>query len=892
MPTSPPNQGGIGTAPTPGKMDTINRQRSERSGRDINTGHGQSGLFSLFSTASSGSSSASSWDLHSQSAPLTKPQAQSQPGVLQQQQQRYHSNNQKQARPGLPGYLAGGQAEYNGLRHSPSQPSFGSTQELSRLPSSNSVPTGMAGDKMLFSPLNRQYRKSQHRSNLSIESTPEPADPPPTSFPHQRRRVHSAPRYLNHHAAQTMCHLLVFPKPSLAAHQITPPASPDDSPAGVVEQGRWREKERDDMAVRARSRSISRGARHRRLSFGEEKPNKSAPLVGSAVVRREEAEKRERRRSRSLDRRERMHSLSKGFGLGHSRSTDNLSQRSHRGANCGHSRNKSAIDLGGGSDLSVARDVSSSTGQRTHHHTRSSPDLLSNPRVRSQPLRVRMRAPDDIVVIGPESPPRIDFSKPLPLLPHERTPNPDAFPMPPHMHDIGVALTSDRPSLSPVYPAESMASQSVSRHSAMKTSSHAPSTAAARAELDRQHRRDKTRRAFAAPAGPSRTSTITRSHYPSTNDTPSSSNPLLSSSTRTQTTDSSDMHSSDLTFPSALPPNRRLTALEQAIGRRRAASLGSSDSSHQHSPGKSAKLAASQISSGSDKSKATITPTRPRRPDSPVGMVPAPLSPTFGLAAPLVHPISPTLGYEDNVRADMARVQIDNDTPSTLRPTMQHLDTNATLISGRTIYTDASEGLDRSLRPSMQHLDTNATATSGRTVYTDASEGWSRDDAHTPPAAAQAVAIPSIETAPQLHVSRSGSASTHTDDDFRGLFFRTPKDAAYDSSPLTASPMPPASHSSPAAFPRMSEDSVGLGYDIRPMSKSAPTRMSQRFSASAKSADDSIGEAESSEMARRLSYGEGTDSDSGIVITPHSQMEADEGERISFTGAQLRSEHH
>lgn len=874
-PTSPNGAGGIGDYPSPTRAATVGRNRGPH-GAGGNPHN--SGLFSLFSTTSSGSSS-SSWDLHTPAGPNS-----SRGGVLQQQQERHHiANEEYNARPRLAGRL-GSRRGKDMIQPSPSQPSLSDRGPLPQLPSSSSVPTGLEGDKMLFSPLNRQVRQSQHRSNLSIESTPEKTDAP-TAFTHQRRRVHSAPRYLNRHAAQSMCELLVFPKPSLTPHLITPPSSPDDSPAGVVELGRQRDKERNEMAVRSRSRSLSRDARQRRLSFGEEKSAKGAPIVGSLVARRDEAVKRERRRSRSLERRERFHSLSRGFGTGgrYARPTEPLP---HRSNSCSQARDGSAIDSGRESDLSVAIDQTSSRGSRTHHHTRSDPDLLNNPRIRSQPLRVRMRAPDDVVVIGPDSPPRIDFSKPLPALPYDAEPE-DLFPLPPQRQrsNVGIALTSDQhqPSRTRANHVQSDSMNSMSRYSGLTSISSAPSTATARAELNRQHRRDQTRRAFAAPAGPSRTSAIPAKHVRDSGATASTA-ALLNSSTRTQSTqatestDLSSMRTADLTFPGTIPPNRKLTALEQAIGRSRAASIGSSDASHshshshsQHSAGRAAKNATSHSSGshGSPRSKATITPTRPPRPPSPVATIPAPLSPTFALAPALPHPISPR--------------------SSSLRA----LDTASPTFGVPASLSHAT------LRPPLQHLDTQASSATGKTVYTDASEGWSRDGTYTPPVEI-ALAVQGPDSGPTLHVSRADSVSTDTEDDFRGLFFRTPKDATYDGSPLAHSPVHAQLHSqsSPAAFPRSEINHVGLGYglDVKASSASAPTpSLPPRPISFAKSADHSIS-TESSHVsrmgARRLSYGdveyEGTDSDSGIVITPHGP-EVDEGEHASMA-QQLRGE--
>lgn len=176
-------------------------------------------------------------------------------------------------------------------------PSYSSLAEYnphpSSLPSSTSVPTGLSQPKMLFSPLHREMKR-----------IPPPPSPPPLESP--RRRTQSTPKpYTSRRwAAPTVCDMLVFPKPHITPHTITPPDSPNTTSSpdpDVHEMGQQRLHEREEWARSSqtlhRARSKSRG---RSLSLGQRNnPPPDAPIIGNANVRREEAEDRERRRSTS-----------------------------------------------------------------------------------------------------------------------------------------------------------------------------------------------------------------------------------------------------------------------------------------------------------------------------------------------------------------------------------------------------------------------------------------------------------------------------------------------------------------------------------------------------------------------------------------------------------------
>lgn len=232
------------------------------------------------------------------------------------------------------------------------------------IPSSASVPTGLAGPKMLFSPLQREMRS--------------PPYPPPSPIDHSpRRRIQSNPKPASagpqRWAAQSMCDMLVFPKPHITPHTITPPSSPPhqyrDSP-DVLEMGQLRLREREEWAQAAQPQRVRSNTRGRSLSVGrQDGPPPGAPIIGSANARREEAEDRERRRSSSASRATFGRLRSSSFGIGSARtsnsisggrqsseqpslfrrtSSDRFSRKSaHTLPSCmSHKKSKSVVDLG------------------------------------------------------------------------------------------------------------------------------------------------------------------------------------------------------------------------------------------------------------------------------------------------------------------------------------------------------------------------------------------------------------------------------------------------------------------------------------------------------------------------------------------------------------------
>jgi hypothetical protein len=217
------------------------------------------------------------------------------------------------------------------------------------------------------------------------------------------------------------------------------------------------------------------------------------------------------------------------------------------------------------------------------------------------------------VIIGPETqvapvitstiPAAIDFSKPLPDLPVDADPQ-----------------TTPEISQTPMATPTTMAPIVT------------PSPAKARTYLAQQHLRTRTKRAFQTPsAGPS--SFRLKQHEPAD----------LTASTSTASTVST-----------VCPAPRRPTALEEAIGRSRAASAANATPSHAVD-------------------------------ESPARMIAEP-------AAPRIVPRSPSLtgGIDLGLPIPEQRNGL------MIPPQFERTDTGMSKASGKTVYTDASEGWGRS----------------------------------------------------------------------------------------------------------------------------------------------------------------------------------------------------
>ncbi|RXK36718.1 hypothetical protein M231_06025 [Tremella mesenterica] len=609
---------------------------------------------------------------------------------------------------------------------SPSESTVSETvPHAARLPSSSSVPTGLAAPKLLFSPLARELRAMP-----SLNAYPDEEDEQSSST---RHRTFSLPKATpKHHAhpygqgdkrwaVQTVCDLMVYPRPNLTPHVITPPSSPDGSTTGtgILDVFKAREKERQQWEAYAK--------RGRSLSFGSTTDH---PHQRDASMGRRPSQTQGRTRSGSLG------SLF-SFNRGRRRSDDVASH--HMGISSQpETRTRSSVP-----------DDPFRSGMPPHRYSRSVPDLLSHSAPpRPQPLRTLRIAPSPgrpgaVVVIGrdpkPSRPKALDLSKPLPQLPAETsTPRlPPSELMPSFSQEVGLALTNEFPVRSiPASPAPSSPIKS-------SQTDFAGDPAHARAYLEKQHQRALKRRAFQAPVmGPT----------PYRNK--------LSGAAMSSTSLASP-HPTVFGNTSAYPVSpRRKTALEEAIGRSRSASL----SSINHPP-----------------------PTQVKEIYRP-GTVDTDSHPPILPAPPIIQPPSPTSEVYT----------------SPLRP----YPLSSALGSSGTLPMKESQNLSVS-RPNFSQTDSVNSKTS---AYTDASEGWSRTfpDANQTTSTSQ---LPSV-------TNRRRQLSDSTEDtptpgqsmdeiDFRDLFFRTP----LERTPHIQTSQPNHSSTNIIPFPRATQN-VGLGYDL------------------------------------------------------------------------------
>ncbi|KAK4688226.1 GPN-loop GTPase, partial [Tremellales sp. Uapishka_1] len=565
----------------------------------------------------------------------------------------------------------------------------------SELPSSNSVNTGLAAPKMLFSPLTRELKSLRQvgstpdlrvaQSRQRTVSTPHSAPPMPSHQPRKDRQW----------AAPTMCDKYVFPKPHIVPITITPPGSPEKTlPHPVVIEGQERERERNEWAnlVKKRGRSLSLG--------GTAAPPLSAPVVGSMRARSKERDGHSRKNSETSGVRGGSFSSLWGSRRGSEARRSGSVSRDTKvespvyknlasfGIGTGSLRRPSNARTSGDLDREDPFHHRRPSTKRGHHgHSQSNPDLLSM-RNANQTLQFTEPSPLDsgrVVVIGPAPDTRrrqtsVNLSKPLPNLPSDAQ-LPILTPSKPLSSEIGVALSpAPGRTVFPVFTPPSAITVTPPQTD--------NSPARARSVLAKQHQRALTKKAFQTPVL-------------------SPKNPAQQNHVRALST------SSGMSSP------RRMTAMEEAIGRSRGASVGQSD----------------------------ITPTRSRPRADTMTTIPTPASP------PLVYPI-------------------------TTNPPRQ----NPNFLIAR--------------RPELLQNDSNISQVS---VYTDASEGYGRGDRVAQLAAENSVVeSPAGTPSPQLSVD---------DKDFKGLFFRTPRD---QSSPLLAHRF----DTTGVTFPRPKEthSPIGLGY--------------------------------------------------------------------------------
>lgn len=252
----------------------------------------------------------------------------------------------------------------------------------------------------------------------------------------------------------------------------------------------------------------------------------------------------------------------------------------------------------------------------------------------------------------------------------------DLPPVPPFRQDVGIAISDTSGASTPI-PAEEVQAPILLQSKPLSVSSiRSPTkstfdTPSSRAVIAKQHQRARTRKAFAAPAsGPLRPTSQHKDLISS------SSAGLLSASTNS----SRSAYSSGTGFsiPTPTPAQRKVTALDEAIGRSRAASLTNPESSSSKSQVRPRPRTAEDSESSGD-SRSTARP------------VPAIEPVVRTMSPPLAYPISTVPSPRFGI--SFAEQQLPPVPSSAERPKFSHMDTAAT---GRTVYTDASEGWDRS----------------------------------------------------------------------------------------------------------------------------------------------------------------------------------------------------
>jgi hypothetical protein len=347
-----------------------------------------------------------------------------------------------------------------------------------RLPSDTSVPTGLAAPKMLFSPISREIRNDTRTQPRYIHPGPVAPRTRAVSMPKQRQppTSHMYDRVdPSRWAAPTMCDLLVFPRPQITAHTITPPHSPGQVTNAFdglsVTEKVDREKERDEWHRYVEKKARSRSFRIGRSSKEEARDGEEG--AERHLFRRDTAKSRLNANAKGR---------SRSASVGDTNPNSNPSRKTSR-AKSGKSRREEDGQgegprqwvLPGQKDYSIKgrsshghedmeddpfehkqvteaeryrrahhhRQQSMRSGQTTvrsgHQHSKSTPDLMS---ISSQPRNTSSRFPpspipdDGVIIIGPgdavKSPPtprkdtqyplspdRPDFSKPLPPLPAE-----------------------------------------------------------------------------------------------------------------------------------------------------------------------------------------------------------------------------------------------------------------------------------------------------------------------------------------------------------------------------------------------------------------------------------------------------------------------------------------
>ncbi|WWC61192.1 uncharacterized protein I303_103772 [Kwoniella dejecticola CBS 10117] len=342
-------------------------------------------------------------------------------------------------------------------------------------------------------------------------------------------------------------------------------------------------------------------------------------------------------------------------------------------------------------------------------------------------------------------------------------------------------------------------------------------SATARAFLAKQQQRARTKRAFQSPVQGPRVA----ANDPHRLSVGQGQNQGALSTASTPTTASTSISSvlspaSSTTSVKSDGP-RRKTALEEAIGRSRASSVGVLEA--QQSRFSPTRLALMQGPPNSgDPSKQP-----PRRTAGITNSVPPPPKVTVNSPESLKNVerdqhrfSSPELGFSvssppldypiSTIPSPRTRSSFLNDNypPSTTAA----VPLTATLHPS--LNNAATEG--GLLRPGMIHGESTA---SKMTVYTDASEGWCR-------VGSSARSTPISDRKDRLSASNSEDSPGQTPDDrdFQGLFFRTPADrnGSFSNTPVPYQNAPPQYT---MELPRIISEGlapIGLGYDMDPTS--------------------------------------------------------------------------
>ncbi|WWC90085.1 uncharacterized protein L201_005018 [Kwoniella dendrophila CBS 6074] len=437
--------------------------------------------------------------------------------------------------------------------------------------------------------------------------------------------------------------------------------------------------------------------------------------------------------------------------------------------------------------------------------------------------------------IGTFKPPApLNLSKPLPDLPLEDSSPilPESGPFVSLTDEIGVAISPEiaqsqeendsgvivdnTVEITPKTAIESKTIDPVKTATSPKTPTKSRlsdgGSATARAFLAKQQQRARTKRAFQSPVqGPvshthmrhSQNNRDSIGQLSLTSSLPSSTNTSISSMLSPTSSIKSDGSG-----PVSVPGPRRKTALEEAIGRSRASSVGILEQQQQQqskyitSPTRIALLYNSNRPSTSDSSKNQkfgSSSSHLSQPPPPKVSVNSPLD--VGIAKKEQYRFSsPNLNYS------VSSPPLDYPISTIPSPRSKQNAFNSNLLDVHVPTPIKSDGL----RPQFIHGESTASKV---TVYTDASEGWSR-------AGSSAMSTPIQDRKDRLSSINSEDSPGRTPDDrdFQGLFFRTPADrnGSFSVTPISDRYAPPANN---LALPRILPETsspVGLGYDMDP----------------------------------------------------------------------------